>query len=102
MFDTNRRRLLEALGIGGALSVAGCSAPSDTDAGAERATQTTTTTRAAVDVDRVAADPTDVPDPIDRSGPKEHDITLEVEEVTAEIEDGVTFEFMTFGGQVPG
>lgn len=54
------------------------------------------------DVDRIAADPTQVPDPIDRDEPKHHEITLETVEHTAEIEDGVTFDYMTYEGQVPG
>jgi len=51
---------------------------------------------------RVAADPTDIPSPISRDEPKEVDVTLRPEEVTAEIEDGVTFNYMTYNGQVPG
>ena len=57
---------------------------------------------APVDVEQIAADPADVPPPIDRDEPVEHDVTLQVEEVTAEIEPGVTFDFLTFEGQVPG
>lgn len=57
---------------------------------------------AAVKTDRVAADPTDIPAPIKRSRPKTHDIELLTKEVVTEIEDGVQFRFMTFGGQVPG
>lgn len=53
-------------------------------------------------IDRIAADPTDIPGPIDYDEPRHHDITLTVEEHTAEIEDGVTFDYMTFGGQIPG
>lgn len=53
-------------------------------------------------VTRVAADPRDIPAPIKRRTPKTHNITLESKEVVAEIEDGVKFKFMTFGGQVPG
>ena len=52
--------------------------------------------------DRVAADPTDIPDPIDRDSPAEVDVTLRSEEVVAEVEGGVTFSYMTYGGQVPG
>jgi nitrite reductase (NO-forming) len=52
--------------------------------------------------ERVAADPTDVPNPITRSDPAEVDVKLRPEEVTAEIEDGVTFNFMTYDGQIPG
>jgi nitrite reductase (NO-forming) len=102
MFDTTRRRVLEALGIGGAASLAGCGAPSANNQAEPTATQTQTSTQADVDADRVALDPTEVPDPIDRDEPTEHDITLEIEEVTAEIEPGVTFDYMTFGGTVPG
>jgi nitrite reductase (NO-forming) len=53
-------------------------------------------------VDRIAADPLDLPAPIRRTSPKHHDITLTTEEATAEIEPGVTFDYMTFGGRVPG
>ena len=53
-------------------------------------------------VKRVAADPTNIPGPIRRRTPKTHEITLESREVIAEIEDGVQFTYMTYGGQVPG
>ncbi len=52
-----------------------------------------------VDVDRIARDPTDIPEPVDWDEPREHDITIRTERVTAEIEPGVTFEYMTFEGQ---
>jgi len=54
------------------------------------------------DVDSIAADPTDVPDPVDWDSPREHEITLTTSEVVAEIEPDVTFTYMTFGDQVPG
>ena len=50
----------------------------------------------------MTADPLDLPGPIDRSAPAEVDVTLRPEEVSAEIDDGVTFDFMTYNGQVPG
>lgn len=53
-------------------------------------------------VKRVAADPTDIPGPISRMTPRTHDITFTVEEVVTEIEAGVTFNFMTYNGQIPG
>lgn len=53
-------------------------------------------------MDRVAADPTDIPPPINRTKQKTHDITLESKDVIAEIEPGVEFKYMTYGGQVPG
>jgi nitrite reductase (NO-forming) len=59
-------------------------------------------TRAAAEATRVAADPTDIPDPITRKTPKTHNIELVTKEVLAEMEDGVQFNYMTFGGQVPG
>jgi nitrite reductase (NO-forming) len=101
MFETTRRRAMQALGIGGAATVAGCStkAPTaaETEAQRQQVEQTSTPS-----VGQVAADPTDVPEPIDRSQPTTHEVTLSVEEVTAEIEPGVTFDYMTFDGQVPG
>jgi nitrite reductase (NO-forming) len=102
MFETTRRRALQALGIGGSAAVAGCSAGAPTnedDGGSPAAAQATAK---GTDVARVALDPASVPAPIDRDEPTHHDVTLEVEEVTAEIEPGVTFDFMTFGGTVPG
>jgi nitrite reductase (NO-forming) len=51
---------------------------------------------------RVAADPTKLPPPIGRRGPKRVEVKLEVQEVVAEIEPGVAFSYLTFGGQVPG
>lgn len=101
MFETTRRRVMQALGVGGTAAVAGCSveAPTASETTTERrqVEQTSTPT-----VDRVAADPTDVPDPIDRSQPTTHEVTLAMEAVTAEVEPGVTFDFMTFGGRIPG
>ncbi len=54
------------------------------------------------EVKRVAADPRDIPGLIKRRTSKTHEITLESREVVAEIEDGVKFTYMTYGGQVPG
>ena len=106
MFDLNRRRVLESLGLGGIASVAGCSGGA---VEAPQATAAATTTTASggsnakeLDAAQVAADPTAIPDPIDRSEPTTHEITLTYEEVTAEIEPGVTFNFMTFDGRIPG
>lgn len=55
-----------------------------------------------VDVDRIAADPTDVPPPVDWNSPREHEISMETPELSAEIAPGTTFRYMTFDGQVPG
>ena len=103
MFETSRRKLLGALGMGGAATIAGCAANAPGTADAPAKTRPGGKRRPKqVDTDRVAADPTELPDPIDRDEPTTHDVTLAVEEVTAEIEPGVTFDYLTFGGQVPG
>lgn len=54
------------------------------------------------DVDTIARHPTDLPDPVDWNEPRHHEIDLHTEELVAEIEDGVTYHFMTFGGRIPG
>jgi nitrite reductase (NO-forming) len=102
MLDSTRRRVLQAVGIGGTASLAGCEAPTAEPERSNSVTESGPAQAASPDVDTVAADPTDVPDPVSHDSPKHHEVTLEVREVTAEIEDGVTFDYMTFGGQVPG
>jgi len=57
---------------------------------------------AAVEADRVAADPTNLPGPIKRSTPKTHEIELVSREVVSEIENGMQFRYLTYDGQVPG
>lgn len=101
MFETTRRRVVQALGIGGAASLAGCDAQS---APGPDGTPSSTTQQQMKQptVDTVALDPADVPDPVDWDSPRHHEITLETEEVVAEIEPGVTFTYMTFGGTIPG
>lgn len=102
----NRRHVLQAIGATGALAAAGCldsttqgnSAESDQSAAEDEGLPAAK----EVDVERIARDPTDVPDPVDWTEPREHDITIQTERVIAEIEPGVTFEYMTFEGQVPG
>ncbi|WP_135829797.1 copper-containing nitrite reductase [Halorussus halobius] len=102
---TNRRTVLQGIGVGGAAALAGCSsqsAPQATSETARKTTEQAMNQSKEITADRVAADPTDVPDPIDRDEPREVDVTLRAEEVTAEVEDGVTFNYMTFNGRVPG
>ena len=102
MLESTRRRMLEALGIGSAAALAGCNA-NDAPQASDTATAGTESSMAqSTDTDRVAADPTDLPDPVDWNSPQTHEVTLTVEEVTAEIEPGVTFDYMTFDGQIPG
>src|SRR5574342_565930 len=50
----------------------------------------------------VARDPSIVPAPITRTEPATVEVTLTAKEVTAELADGVTYDFWTFDGTVPG
>jgi nitrite reductase (NO-forming) len=108
MLDTTRRRVLGAIGLGGTATLAGCPAESPQADGEGQAQQNTVTSETVteapkqVDVDQIAADPRDLPDPVDWDEPRTHEITMTYEEHTAEIEPGVTFDFMTFDGQIPG
>ncbi|UVE52270.1 nitrite reductase, copper-containing (plasmid) [Haloferax larsenii] len=102
MAYTTRRRTLQALGLGGVASIAGCSAKPPTAAQALDETPEPKQQSEPVTSDQVAADPTDIPEPIDRDEPAEVDVTLRPEEVTAEVEKGVTFTYMTYNGTVPG
>ncbi|WP_276256102.1 copper-containing nitrite reductase [Halomontanus rarus] len=115
----DRRRVLQAIGASGALAVAGClggdgsdaepngddSDETDTDESGDENAETepgALPDAKDVTVDRIAREPTDVPDPVDWNEPREHDITIRTTHETAEIEPGVTFDYMTFEGQVPG
>jgi nitrite reductase (NO-forming) len=108
---TSRRNFLKASAAAGTAAAAGCQtaetqdrvsvSESDVD-GADATEQTALEEARATDVDRVAADPTDVPDPIDRDEPATVEVNLTATEVTAEVEPGVTYNYMTFDGQVPG
>ncbi len=99
---------MQTAGAVGAIAVAGCLGSGDdsTDNGTE-ANKTDGNGESfpeakATDVDRIAADPTDVPPPVDRDEPRTHKIAFETTEVTAEAEPGITFDYMTFDDQVPG
>jgi len=50
----------------------------------------------------VAADPTDIPRPIERDEPTTVEVMLRPEAVTVDLADDVTFDFMTYNGEVPG
>jgi nitrite reductase (NO-forming) len=50
----------------------------------------------------VALDPAAVASPLGRTTPATVDLTLTVKEVTAEIAGGVSYDFWTFDGTVPG
>jgi nitrite reductase (NO-forming) len=91
---------MQALGLGGAAGVAGCTAgvsPSATETDDPVIDAAKTQSK-----ETVAADPTDLPEPIDRDEPRTVEVDLEIEEVVAQIEEGKTFRFLTYDGQVPG
>ncbi|WP_148680550.1 copper-containing nitrite reductase [Halovivax ruber] len=103
----DRRRLMAAMGATSAVALAGCLSSS----GNEQEPTNDATAKTSdegldpakpTDVDRIAADPTDLPDPVDWSSPRTHEIEVTTTERIAEIEPGVTFKYMTFDDQVPG
>ena len=53
----------------------------------------------AVDITR---DPTDIPAPIGNRGPETVRVDLEAREVSGQLADGATYQYMTFNGKVPG
>ncbi|MFC7098918.1 copper-containing nitrite reductase [Halobaculum marinum] len=98
-----RRTTLKAIGAGaGGTALAGCSGRAPTDSETETARKTTERQSGKPTTNRVAADPTDIPDPIDRDEPKTVEVELTAKEVRAEVEDGVVYDYMTFDGQIPG
>ncbi len=103
----SRRRFVQATGVATVGGLAGCvigSQPqpaSNTEPGASSGPPELAAAK-DIDVDRIAADPTDVPPPVDWDEPRRHEISMTCEEVIAEIDPGVTFRYMTFDGQIPG
>ncbi|MBI4155745.1 MAG: nitrite reductase, copper-containing [Candidatus Zambryskibacteria bacterium] len=53
-------------------------------------------------VSSIARNPNDVPAPIARTSPKQVKIELETKEVIAEMAPGISFNYWTFNGTVPG
>ncbi|MDY7083138.1 MAG: twin-arginine translocation signal domain-containing protein, partial [Halobacteria archaeon] len=85
MLDISRRNLLKGIGLGTTAAVVGDLSAEERELIEDVRAQMKSTTGSVV------ADPTDIPDPIDRYEPKTHDVTIEAQEVTAEIEPGVEF-----------
>ncbi len=104
--NSSRRTFLKAAGAGSALVLAGCvggeNAEEQPEEPQEPQEDDGLPPAESLDTDRIAADPTDVPDPVDWDEPRRHEITMKTTEEVAEIEPGVTFHYMTFDGQVPG
>ena len=97
----SRRDLLRRSGMLVAAGVAASAVRNPLMAWAEGVTGSEAAASAAAAV-RLAADPADLPAPIRRNAPKHHDITITSDEVDGEIEPGVRFSYMTFGGRIPG
>lgn len=106
--NSNRRTVLAALGAGGAVALAGCIGGDengdDNDSGGDENDNNDDGIAEAEepDIDTVALDPTEVPDPVDWDEPRHHEIELWTEEYTVEVEPGVTHDMMMFAGDVPG
>jgi len=103
----NRRTLLKTAGAASALALAGCvSNGEEDDPAAEnpepQPQEGGLDPAKSLDTDRIAADPTELPDPVDWNEPRHHEIEMVTMEETAEIEPGVTFDYMTFDGRIPG
>lgn len=102
-YDTNRRTFMKAVGAGAiGTSLAGCFDNDTNDYNGDTEPDEVYREIVEPDVDRIAADPTDVPDPVDWDEPRYHEIEMETIEAVAEIEPGVTTRFMTYDGQIPG
>lgn len=104
-----RRSVLQTIGAAGAISLAGCVAPSSIEGPDETLVEANSSESSAelsepatVEVSSIAADPTAVPSPVEWTEPRTHELTIETIEVTAEVEPGVTVDFMTYDGQIPG
>ncbi|HKK07462.1 MAG TPA: copper-containing nitrite reductase [Gemmatimonadota bacterium] len=82
----------EATAPAGTAAAAGGTAPAGT--GGEPAR--------AVTIRRLAADPTELPGPIGGAAPRTRHFLIEPREGVGEIEAGATFDYMTFGGRIPG
>ena len=102
----SRRRLIEIGGAAMLASAAGCTGmadPDDVTNDDDAAEEEDGLPEArSPELDSIAADPTDIPDPIDRDEPVHHEWEITTEEYVVEIEPGVTHHMMTFDGQVPG
>ncbi len=108
---SNRRTFLKAAGVGGVALLAGCvAAPAQEpeNGNSDQPTQTPSNQPVELEppreleIDSVAADPTGIPPPVDWDEPRHHEIELFTTERIAEVEPGVTFQYMTFNDQIPG
>lgn len=101
------RRALIAVLAAVALITAGCarggaSATSPTQAPAPSSGANTAVEAPHLDAAWIARDPADVPPPVGNRPPQQVVVELTAREVVGRLDDGVTYEFWTFDGTVPG
>ncbi len=101
MFETTRRKVLKAAGVGSVATLAGCMGGQSQKV-ADQNPNSISSSQEGRTADKIAADPTNIPQPIDRKTSKTHNITLRAQELVGEIEPGVKFNYMTFNERIPG
>lgn len=100
--DQGRRRFLRGAGAGtGAVLLASSTVAAATSA-VKSDRQRSAEPKSWPWSKSIAADPANVPGPIDRDHAKHHEIELIAREIEGKLDSGSTFVFMTWGGQVPG
>lgn len=106
--NLNRRQAIAGMGSLAAASLAGCLGDLATGGDPDSEEDDDDTDDPGLsdprdpEIDSVAADPTDIPDPVEWDDPRHHEWEIQTEEYDVEIEPGVTHRMMTFEGQVPG
>jgi nitrite reductase (NO-forming) len=72
------------------------------DGGMDHAMNSGSAAPAVADAVAIIRNPADVPPPITATEPQHHVVELTTMEVDGQLDDGTTFRYMTFNGQVPG
>jgi nitrite reductase (NO-forming) len=86
----------------GTVAVGDESAMDDSMADAEHQQTAPTISPAVEDAVSVVRNPADLPPPITATEPQHHVVEMTTVEVDGVLDDGTTFNYMTFDGQVPG
>jgi len=72
------------------------------NSGMDHAMSTVTVAPAVTNAVSIIRNPADVPPPVTTTEPQHHVVELTTMEVDGQLDDGTTFRYMTFNGQVPG
>ncbi len=72
------------------------------DGGMDHAMNTVSAAPAVADAVSIIRNPADMPPPITATESQHHVVELTTMEVDGQLDDGTTFRYMTFNGQVPG